>query len=129
MPTNKVQYWIELADYDFETAIAMQQTKRWLYVGFMCHQVIEKSIKAYWNSVKEEDAPYIHNPKRIAEACGLYAQMTETQKSFLDTIAPLNIEARYPSYKEQLAEALTPEYCAEIIENTKNLLLWIKSRL
>lgn len=39
---EKVKYWIDLAKYDFETAKAMFDTKRYLYVGFMCHQTIEK---------------------------------------------------------------------------------------
>ncbi|MDR1321409.1 MAG: HEPN domain-containing protein [Gracilibacteraceae bacterium] len=39
---ERVEYWLELADYDFETAKAMLQTKRYLYVGFMRHQAIEK---------------------------------------------------------------------------------------
>ena len=42
---DKVAYWIELSDYDLETAKAMLDTKRFLYVGFMCHQVIEKGTQ------------------------------------------------------------------------------------
>jgi hypothetical protein len=37
---SKIKYWIELSDYDFETAEAMLQSKRYLYVGFMCHQTL-----------------------------------------------------------------------------------------
>jgi len=37
---EQITYWIELSDYDLETASAMLQTQRYLYVGFMCHQVI-----------------------------------------------------------------------------------------
>ena len=47
---NKSSYWLELADYDLETARAMLQTGRYLYVGFMCHQVIEKALKAVVSS-------------------------------------------------------------------------------
>lgn len=39
---GKVTYWIEMSDYDLETADAMLLTGRYLYVGFMCHQTIEK---------------------------------------------------------------------------------------
>ncbi len=39
---EKIKYWIDIAEYDLETAKAMLSTKRYLYVGFMCHQVIEK---------------------------------------------------------------------------------------
>lgn len=38
-----------MSDYDYDTAIAMMQTRRYLYVGFMCHQTIEKALKAYWS--------------------------------------------------------------------------------
>lgn len=35
--TDKVRYWVELSDYDLDTAQAMLETRRYLYVGFMCH--------------------------------------------------------------------------------------------
>ena len=47
---DKVTYWIEMSDYDLETADAMLATSRYLYVGFMCHQTIEKILKAYWSN-------------------------------------------------------------------------------
>ena len=36
---DKVTYWIEMSDYDFDTAKAMLETKRYLYVAFMCQCV------------------------------------------------------------------------------------------
>lgn len=39
---EKINYWIEIAEYDLETARVMLEGRRFLYVGFMCHQVIEK---------------------------------------------------------------------------------------
>ena len=51
---DKVTYWIEMSDYDFDTAKAMLETKRYLYVAFMCHQTIEKMLKAYWSNVLED---------------------------------------------------------------------------
>ena len=41
---EKTAYWLDLADYDIETAEGLFVVKRWLYVGFMCHQVIEKTL-------------------------------------------------------------------------------------
>lgn len=41
---DRIKYWVEMAEYDFDTAKAMLDTKRYLYVGFMCHQVIEKML-------------------------------------------------------------------------------------
>jgi len=50
---KKITYWIDLAEYDIVTATAMMKTKRYLYVGFMAHQAIEKILKAYF--VKNTD--------------------------------------------------------------------------
>ncbi len=126
---NKVKYWLELSDYDFDTALAMLNSKRFLYVGFMCHQTIEKIFKAYFTSLKSEPAPYSHSLSYIAKKAGFYDLFLEEQKDFIDQIEPLNIEARYPSYKERLLKSLTYEKCHEIIERTKEMQKWIKEKL
>ena len=126
---NLITYWGELADYDLETARAMLQTKRYLYVGFMCHQVIEKILKAYFCSVSAETPPYTHSLSRLAEKSGLINEMSETQIAILDNLDPLNIECRYPVFKEQLVKHLDESRCIEIIAETQTLLSWIKTRL
>jgi len=125
---EKVRYWIELSDYDFDTAIAMLKTGRYLYVGFMCHQSIEKILKAYFNSVNDEPAPFTHSLTHLAKKSNLYEQFSEELIDFLDILEPLNIEARYPSYKERLLKSLTKERCEFILENTKMLKLWITEK-
>jgi len=44
--SEQINYWVELSDYDIETAVAMLKSKRYLYVGFMSHQAVEKILKA-----------------------------------------------------------------------------------
>lgn len=126
---NKVTYWVEMSDYDFDTARAMLETKRYLYVAFMCHQTIEKILKAYWSSVLEEPPLKIHSLSRLAEKSGLDKDMSEEQTDFIDELEPLNIEARYPSYKERLMRSLSHNRCKELIEQTDKLRTWIKSKL
>ena len=125
----KATYWIEMSDYDFDTAKAMLETGRYLYVGFMCHQVIEKALKAYWSETLEEPPLKIHTLSRLAERTSLNAAMSEDQLDFIDILEPLNIEARYPSYKERLMSSLNSERCKELIHNTDKLRIWIKSKL
>lgn len=100
MTIDKVKYWTELSDYDIETADAMYSTGRWLYVGYMCQLTLEKIFKAYWCSKKEEPAPYTHNIINIAQSCGLGQLLDNSQKEFVNEMMPLNIEARYPTYKQ-----------------------------
>ena len=126
---DKVTYWIEMSDYDFDTAKAMLETKRYLYVAFMCHQTIEKILKAYWSNVLEEPPLKIHSLSRLAEKSGLDKDMSEEQTDFIDELEPLNIEACYPSYKERLMKNLTADRCKDLIEQTDKLRTWIKSKL
>lgn len=118
-----------MSDYDFDTAKAMLETKRYLYVAFMCHQTIEKILKAYWSSVLEEPPLKIHSLSRPAEKSGLDKDMSEEQTDFIDELEPLNIEARSPSYKERLMRSLSHNRCKELIEQTDKLRTWIKSKL
>lgn len=125
----KVLYWIEMSDYDLETAEAMLATGRYLYVGFMCHQTIEKILKARWSNRLEEPPLKIHSLSRLAERTGLDKELPEELMGFIDRLEPLNIEARYPSYKERLMKSLTKEYCKWLLAQTKDLQQWIKDRL
>lgn len=126
---SKIKYWIELSDYDLETAEAMLVSRRYLYVGFMCHQTVEKAFKAYFTKLNPETAPFTHSLSFLAKKGEFYESFTDQQKEFIDQIEPLNIEARYPSHKERLLRSLTDSKCAEIIQETKELQLWIKEKL
>ena len=128
---ERVQYWFELADYDFETATAMLQTKRYLYVGFMCHQTIEKAIKAIIarDCVEGEIPPKIHDLSKLAIRAKLMDIMSEEQQDFIEELNPLNIEARYPEYKDAIVAGLSAEICKEFIAGTEGLLCWIKEQL
>jgi HEPN domain-containing protein len=79
---EKVKYWTELSDYDFDTALAMQQSSRYLYVGFMCHQTIEKILKAYFNSISDETAPFSHSLSYLAKKSNIYDSLTDDFKDF-----------------------------------------------
>lgn len=79
MATDKVAYWIDIADEDLGVAEDLYNAKRRLYVTFMCHRVIEKTLKAYWNAVREDEPPYVHNHRRLAEGSGLYGEMSDEQ--------------------------------------------------
>ena len=122
---EKVQYWLDIATEDLDLAEFLFTSKRWLYSAFMCHQVIEKMLKAYWTATCDDVPPYIHEHKRLAELCGLYEQMNDEQHYFIEEIRPMNIEARYPDYKRSVANSLNEEKIKKIVEQTKQMQQWI----
>jgi len=126
---EKVKYWKELSEYDIKTAEAMFQSKRYLYVGFMAHQAIEKILKAHFVKVTDETAPFSHSLSLLAKRSDIYKRFSEEQKDFIDLLEPMNIEARYPTNKKQLMESLTEKRCTEILNNAKELQKWIMKKL
>ena len=95
----------------------------------MCHQVIEKTLKAYWCVWRDDGPPFLHDHRKIAQGCGLYTKMSEEQKDFLALIRDMNIEARYQEYKDAVARSLNREGTAKILEGTKQLYAWILEKL
>ena len=58
-------YWLDIAIYDLETINAMLKSHRFLYVGFMYHQSIEKILKAVYSKNLNEVPPRIHNLAKL----------------------------------------------------------------
>jgi HEPN domain-containing protein len=125
---EKTLYWLNLADYDLDTAEAMLQTGRYLYVGFMCHQVIEKALKAVTANGGSEP-PKIHRLRMLASLTGTYDHMTEEQQHFLSLLEPLNIEGRYPGEYSRISSELSADRCRLLMAQTREVYEWIKSRL
>jgi HEPN domain-containing protein len=126
---ERADKWLDIVAEDLSVAEDLYKTGHWLYVGFMCHQVIEKTLKAYWCVCRDDDPPYLHDHKKIAQGCGLYNKMSEEQKNFIALIRDMNIEARYQESKDAVVRSLNRENTAEILETTKQLYTWILEML
>ena len=95
----------------------------------MAHQAVEKALKAYFVNMKDKTAPFSHSLSFLAKQAGLYKELSEEQKNFIDLLEPMNIEARYPTHKEQLIKSLTEKRCIEMIEKSQDLQKWIMRKL
>ena len=126
---DRADKWLDIVAEDMSVAELLYNNGHWLYTGFMCHQAIEKTLKAYWCVCRDDDPPYLHDHKKIAQGSGLYTKMSEEQLKFLDFIKPMNIEARYQEIKDEVARSLNREKTAEVLETTKQLYAWILEKL
>lgn len=120
-----IEYWIAGSDDDFETMIAMYDSKRFSWSLFIGHLMIEKLLKAYYVKVKSDYPPFIHNLLRLAEKAEL--NLTDEVKKQLVTVTAFNINARYDDYKMSFKNQCTTEFTDKWIEILKELRPWIKT--
>ena len=125
---NIANKWFGQVDEDIETAEALFKTGHWLYIGFLCHQAVEKLIKGYWWACRDDEPIYLHNHFRLLEGCELKDQLSEAQRRFIEIMSPMYIAGRYPEYKNQVARMLNEKGSAYLIEETKNFRQWILQR-
>lgn len=95
----------------------------------MCHQTVEKLLKAYWQSIKKQTPPKTRNLSYLAQETQLSSLFSDQQTDLLDELEPLNIETRYPSYREELANKLTKNYSIILLKNTMDFCKWTKKKL
>ena len=126
---DKVKYWLDLADDDVSAAKVLLDGKKYLHAGFFCHLIAEKALKATIAYVTSEIPPKIHNLINLSDHAGVFDDLSESQRNLLNELNPLNIEARYPEYKERIAQTLTAEITARLFQETEEFLCWIKQKL
>jgi HEPN domain-containing protein len=95
----------------------------------MCHQTIEKTVKAIFVNLKTATPPYKHNLSHLAKEAGLYENLPKIWKDLFDELDFLNIEARYPARKGQLYRGLSEEKCTKLLNRTTELYQWLKQQL
>jgi HEPN domain-containing protein len=123
-----VKHWIERAEYDLDTAKAMLDGARYLYVAYTCQQAIEKILKAIIAQQNKENLQ-IHNLNRLAEIAELNHDLTPDKFNFLAELTPYCIEARYGDYKESLSEIIDKEKAKIIYEETKRIFQWLLRKI
>ena len=126
---DKVEYWFNLAADDVPVAKLLLDGKKYLHAGFFCHLIVEKALKAMVASVTSEIPPKTHHLIKLSEQAGIFDDLSECQRNLLVELNPLNIEARYPEYKERIAKTLTPEMTTRLFKETESFLCWIKQKL
>ena len=82
-----------------------------------------------FENISDEIPPKTHDLMKLAIKSEVFDDLSEKYVMLLKELQPLNIEARYPDYKETVAETMTAEKTARIFKETEAFLCWIKNRL
>jgi HEPN domain-containing protein len=124
---EKCVYWLELAQYDLDTASAMFSTGRWFYVIFMCQQAIEKCCKGLYTLYLDDNVPKIHNIKAVFSRFKdkLPVVISEDTLLFFDFLSASYITYRYPDFKHSPNLQTGESEAERIFEKTKEVFSWL----
>jgi HEPN domain-containing protein len=119
--------WLKSADYDLKTAASLLKNKRYLYVVFMCHLSLEKTLKAILSEALGELPPYTHNLNRLLELGSI--ALPEEMQSFVNAINLQSVPTRYPEDFTRLSKELNGKTAAEYMRQTKRIIQWLKKNI
>ncbi len=122
-----VRQWAERAQYDLDTADAMYEAERHVYVLFCCQQAIEKAIKAVIVKKTGEMPPRIHNLLRLAEVAGIESDQEQTH--LLTRLSGYYIQSRYPEEIRAAGATITRELAREVLSKTEQTVKCVLSIL
>ncbi len=126
---EKYSYWLEMAEYDLETAEAMFNSGRYIYVTFMCQQSLEKISKGLYNFYIDDQVPRLHNISFIIDKVlpHLNEELAESSYQLFDKLSAYYLHGRYPTFKEKLSSLIDKKEANIILEKSKETFKWLKS--
>jgi len=124
---KKYEYWLDIAQYDLETAGSMLSSGRWLYVVFMCQQAVEKHAKGLYTLYIDDNIPRMHNIKTIVERFEdkLPIAIPEEKLDLFDTLSAYYLNNRYPDFLSKLSSQIKESEATKILSETKEAFTWL----
>ena len=118
-----VKYWVDLSKYDIDTAKAMLESGRYLYVLFTCQQSIEKMIKALIVKTTNSFPPKIHDLVKLIKIARVDIDIE--QKEFLAKLNYYYLETRYPRELSEISKQIKKDTALDFYKNTEKILQWL----
>ncbi len=119
-----IAYYEESSEEDWRLVGKLFSEKEYGYCLFFCHLALEKLIKGVLVKHTNEPAPYSHDLSFLAKRAGII--LTPDTVMELNTITTFNIAGRYDDEKREFRKKSTKEYTEKYVDQTKNLILWLK---
>ena len=124
---EKYEYWLDIAQYDLDTAETMLKGGRWLYVVFMCQQAVEKLVKGLYVLYVDDNVPKTHNIRILVEKFEnhLPEEVTDKRYNLFEDLTIHYLNGRYADYKQKLSERLNEQAATEFYNQTKEVFAWL----
>jgi HEPN domain-containing protein len=127
---EKFEYWLNIAQYDLDTAESLLESKRWLYVVFMCQQAVEKLVKGvYGFYIDADNIPRIHNITRLVKEFEkqLHEPVKDEFYNLFNSLSGYYLNNRYPDYITELTKTISEHQARDIFAQTKEVFSWLQT--
>jgi HEPN domain-containing protein len=118
--------WLESAKYDLESARYMLSSQRYLYVVFLCHLAVEKTLKALVSELTQSQAPRSHDLVYLVKRSGILPD--SKQMDFISIMNNASIITRYPEDFQQAIDAYSGDVAGDYLQKTEEVIKWLKQR-
>lgn len=126
MKTGDSVEWFRQAQYDLGTAEALFESERYPPVLFFCHLSLEKALKAHYVEKFNDIPEKTHSLVLLVELLEL-----ELPQHLIDSLLVINrlgVTGRYPHNLEKMLEQYTKVQTRKILEETKEILIWLMQK-
>ncbi len=123
---KEIQNWLEQAEDDFDAVTFNFNGGKFYIAAFLCHQAIEKALKALFLSEKKGEVPQSHSLIYFATNTSI----PNNFYSFLRELTPKFVDTRYPDASVDLPSRIyDKENTKVIIDKSREVLEWIKKHI
>lgn len=114
---NATRQWLRHSVTDLDTARFLFKARKYLYVGFMCQQAVEKCLKGIICQEMDITPPRTHNLISLVDL--LDGPFDDAQRQLLQSLTEYYLNNRYPDVKADLARQMTAAVAKKLLKDTE----------
>jgi len=122
-----INNWLASSRYDFKTAEAIYKSRRYVYVIFMCHLAIEKTLKAIVAAKTRRVPPKTHDLLLLVKLASL--DIPETHRGILMRLNQASIPTRYPEDIAKLIKYYNRPAADKYLQESRGFLGWLRKQI
>lgn len=115
--------WLRHAMEDLATAKSLLRIRKYLYVGFMCQQAVEKLLKGVICQELDITPPRTHSLVSLVDL--IDARIDASQRQLLITLTEYYLNNRYPEVKAALSKKMTGAAAKHLCTATEEFIQWL----
>lgn len=121
---RKTRAWMEVAESDLSAAESLFRKGYYLHTVFLCHQSVEKFLKALVQERTNEIPKFTHDFALLMQQSKI--TFTANVEESILRLAPHYLGTRYPEEIAKFREYYDRAFARKCLEDTKRIVRWLR---